>query len=185
MTTYTAQCEIDSTDTVTAARSSGRIELESHGSREVYLDPAPARKFARGIIALADEIDGGEAKEGTAEPTLKPGDKIRILVDDAEFADVKQGDVLTVHEITTTTVTVDDEVNGGFWYFRNEASWEKVVDEPAEPLADWERELLEGPTPTVRSSRARFVEEATSLLADKPAGVDQILRLAEWLSAGE
>jgi hypothetical protein len=84
MTVYTAECAIDSDDTITATRSSNRVELEPSGRVEVYLDPADARTFARGIIALADEIDGGEVAEAATTETRTPkvGDRVRIVEDD-------------------------------------------------------------------------------------------------------
>jgi hypothetical protein len=106
MTVYTAECAIDSADTITATRSSNRVELEPSSRVEVYLDPDDARTFARGILALADEIDGGEVAEAATPETRTPqvGDRVRL--DD-------------------TSDTWDD----GSWWCAEVA----LLDEPAEP----------------------------------------------------
>jgi hypothetical protein len=82
MTEYTATCAIDEDDTVTALRSDSRVELEPSSRASVFLDPGPARTFARGILALADEIDGGEAP--AARP-IQVGDTVRVVTDDSHL----------------------------------------------------------------------------------------------------
>lgn len=189
MTEYVATCNASSLDTITARRDGDAVELEAvHNGEhkmETYLSASKARVFARGILALADEINRGEAKEEEPSP-LKPGDKIRILVDDAEYADVSRGDVFTVHEVRDTLVVVDDPANDGYWYFRDAENWEKVVTEPA-PLADWERDLMgespaDEPEPVV-SRHAAHVRAAKELLAGvEHTSAADVIHLAQFLA---
>ncbi|MEU1200170.1 hypothetical protein ABZ446_28645 [Streptomyces sp. NPDC005813] len=198
MTEYTAECAIVSEDTITARQSGSRIELEPSTREGVFLDPAEARTFARGIIALADEIDGGEATVKPAPArTPREDDKVRVVEDDStnragEFV----GKVGTLKRIRNDYFRLrylvefgdgsgrhGDPVNGRW----NVADVE-LVDEPEPALADWERELLEGsadvPTP-VRSPRAKYIDEARALLGDTYFEADSLTRLAEFLAAGE
>lgn len=188
MTVYTAECAIDSADTITATRSSNRVELEPSSRTEVYLDPDDARTFARGILALADEIDGGEAKEEAPAPARAPqiGDKVRILKDDpytqaGEFVG-RTGVLRAVKDGVRTVpyrVRLDDP--SGTW---DDGSWwvaeVELVDEPAEPLADWERDLM---GVTTSSPFAAHITEAKRLLTDTDHTGADVIRLAEILSA--
>lgn len=75
MTEYTATCDYESADTVQAYGSGGAVWLNARqdgGEASVKLYPTNARAFARGILALADEIDGGEANP------IKVGDQVRV-----------------------------------------------------------------------------------------------------------
>jgi hypothetical protein len=68
----------------------------------------------------------------TAGP-IKVGNIVRVLKDNAEFADVKAGDTFTVAEMMSggrIAVHAPLRVGGNFWYFEPE-SLEKVVDESA------------------------------------------------------
>lgn len=89
MIKYTAVCAEIATDYITAERfDAHEVALFAFrgGERKTsaYLQPADARTFARGILALADEIDGGEASD---EP-LKVGDIVRIV---QEYGDDQRG----------------------------------------------------------------------------------------------
>jgi hypothetical protein len=177
MDIYTAACVIDGGDTITAARSGDRVELEPSSRTEVYLDPAPARTFARGILALADEIDGGEVKEEA--PAVKPvpqvGDRVSIVEDDSysmpgEFI----GRTGVLREAKTDgrgmpyRVRLDDP--SGTW---DEGSW-------------WvkEVELLDEETPadTPVNPFAAHVDEAKRLLADTDHNGADVIRLARELA---
>ncbi|MFE7624294.1 hypothetical protein [Streptomyces sp. NPDC057509] len=77
-------CAHDSLDVFTAGLDGGvvRLTAQTHGVRKVdaFVDPADARAFARGILALADEVDGGEANEAPeAGQPFKVGDKVRTV----------------------------------------------------------------------------------------------------------
>ncbi|MET9126953.1 hypothetical protein [Streptomyces sp. NPDC004528] len=256
MAEYTATCRLSSYDTMKANIDGGDVEIEALRSganvMEVFLRPAEARTFARGILALADELDGGEAETKAPTPELpqigsrfrvttgglnsasvspgdvvtvnvhhtdffgamtsggttwffnpanigkgleplvdessvpatvtakwgaiKPGDKVRILVNDAECADVEAGDTFTVHAVDERLVTVNDEKNGGHWYFRDTTSIE-LVDDPDTTSSD-------EPAPS-RSPRAKYVDEARELLRGTPYDATDLTRLAEFLAAGE
>ncbi|MFJ3248374.1 hypothetical protein [Streptomyces sp. NPDC086782] len=83
MTEYDVACSSDSRDILTARIDGGTVELlaERGGlhKMEVYAQPDAARTFARGILALADEIDGGEAPELKPCAAPKIGDRVRIM----------------------------------------------------------------------------------------------------------
>ncbi|WP_406161071.1 hypothetical protein [Streptomyces canus] len=195
MTVYTAQCEIDSDDAITASRSENRVELEPSSRTEVYLAPAKARTFARGILALADEIDGGDVEAEAPKRAPQVGDRVRVVKDDMNG--FRRGEFVGLVGTLTRVSSYAPEGNGfkvqfgdGFGRHGDKVNgtWNctevELVDEPApEPaLADWERDLLAGPS---RSSRAKYVEEAKDLLSDKPAAVAHIIELAQWLAAGD
>nr|WSW58452.1 hypothetical protein OG513_07585 [Streptomyces sp. NBC_00998] len=48
--------------------------------KDAYATANNARAFARGILALADEVDGGESAAPT--PAVKVGDRVRVVKDD-------------------------------------------------------------------------------------------------------
>jgi hypothetical protein len=74
--TFRAQCNSASGDYVTAEISGDKVELNgynhSEGAMNAFVTAPNARTFARGILALADEIDGGDGKP-------KIGDRVRVL----------------------------------------------------------------------------------------------------------
>ncbi|WNI28608.1 hypothetical protein [Streptomyces sp. ITFR-6] len=82
MTEYKITCQDDPSDRIKAVGTVGEhVAFYPYGSDSVYVSPADARTFARGILALADEVDGGEAPMPT-EPAvrdIKVGDRVRIL----------------------------------------------------------------------------------------------------------
>jgi hypothetical protein len=234
MTEYIAQCAIDGNDTITARRSAERVELAPRSGPEVYLDTDKARTFARGILALTDEIDGGEVvkivrssavevgdrvrvvrnaysfegnenvgrvgilKEITPEDAQshrvsfsddaygwwcaevelvedepadtrpKVGDRLRVTEDNPRFCPVVTGDVITVVETDYDHDGADCVrfVHGDDTYrwFIPLTAVEPVTDE--EPLADWERDLIESAEAATRSPFARYVDEAKALLTD-------------------
>lgn len=189
MSEYTAECNSRPSDRIRASREGDSIELlaEKFGeyAMEAYVTPAKARTFARGILALADEIDGGEV----AEAAPKVGDKVRVVKDDpwlrtGEFVG-KTGTLRSIGRNQTLPFNVQFDADQGTLH----SSWnvlavELVKPAPEPALADWERDLLEGSVPT-RSPRAKYVEEAKELLSDKPAAVAQIIELAQWLADDE
>jgi hypothetical protein len=189
MTVYTAECAIDPADTITATRSSNRVELEPSGRVEVYLDPADARIFARGILALADEVDGGEVAEAATPETraLQVGDRVRVVKDDpdtraGEFvgkvgtltaADPRSGSALPyVVAFGDGTGRHGDAVNGK-WCVADV----KLVEEPAEPATT--------PEPiSVVSLRGDLVTQAKTLLADvMHTSAADVIDLAKFLAA--
>lgn len=54
----------------------------------VWLRPDEARKLAAEVVRLAEGVD--------SKPSVKVGDKLRVLVDFAVCANVRRGDILTV-----------------------------------------------------------------------------------------
>ncbi|MEU3729950.1 hypothetical protein AB0E81_11155 [Streptomyces sp. NPDC033538] len=98
MTEYTAQCRISSYDRIRARRDEGSVELAGYFgdyAGEAFILPDAARTFARGILALADEIDGGEAEPADTRP--KVGDRLRVTKVRADATLVRVGQIITVH----------------------------------------------------------------------------------------
>ncbi|KUN16464.1 hypothetical protein AQJ23_45135 [Streptomyces antibioticus] len=201
MTEHRITCNQDSSDYVTADRQGGEVRLRGYCSGEfevsVYASSEDARTFARDILALADRIDGGEVAKAVETSTRTPqvGDKVRVVKDSSTFRSgqyvglvgtlesVRPDDILPNLVYFGDGSAAHGDKDNGRWYCAEVA----LVDEPApEPLADWERDLLEASEPApARSSRARFVEEAKELLSGMPSSVDDVIQLAEWLAAGE
>ncbi|MGW1547469.1 hypothetical protein [Streptomyces sp. NPDC002346] len=263
MTAYTtkhdAQCRHDDDQRITAHHNNISIVLTGYADGELVTDPfllpADARTFARGILALADEVDGGEVEKvasdsrpkvgdrlrvtednprhcpvvtgdvitvvGTdydhdgadcvrvlhgddsyrwfipltavekvtdeaehampaaaEEPTvrgIRAGDRVRILVNDAEDTDVRVGDIFTVVRVGGILITVDDDVNGGYWYFREARSLEKVTDDakPAPPAAA-----------PIRRTRTDLLSQARDLMRGESYSAHDLIELADYL-AGE
>jgi hypothetical protein len=151
MTEYKITCQDTPADSIQAVGGSpftdGLVAFYTGGCDSVYATPDDARTFARDILALADEVDGGEVPEAAA--TVKVGDVVRVVKDDlhirtGEFV----GAVGTVHLIHGGGSTLpyrlafddDQDVPYPTW---NVAEVEPATEPtPDEPLADWERELL-------------------------------------------
>ncbi|WP_329168369.1 KOW motif-containing protein [Streptomyces sp. NBC_01267] len=105
MTKYTAPCDVTPDDTVTAFKDARHVILTPSTRVDVCLTPTAARTFARGILALADEIDGGETPEPARAPRV--GDRVRVLEDDpgnraGEFVG-KVGTLLSVDKASEYT----------------------------------------------------------------------------------
>ncbi|MFF3312523.1 hypothetical protein [Streptomyces sp. NPDC002952] len=87
MTEYTAHSAHGSGSVARAYRIGTWVHVSSKERGRVAstaLETAEARAFARTLLALADEIDGGEAKE---EPKRAPkvGDRVRVTLDDEDI----------------------------------------------------------------------------------------------------
>lgn len=97
-----------------------------HSGPDHYLMVDDDSKHA---LVVADALTAAKADE-----PIKVGDKVRVLIDGAEFATVKAGDVFTVSEVRHGRVVVDAplRVGGRSWYFNLE-SVEKVT-EPSKPF---------------------------------------------------
>jgi hypothetical protein len=82
--TFRAQCNSASGDYVTAEISGDKVELVGHSGDDnvmnAFVTAINARTFARGILALADEIDGGEQVAVPAPVRSRPkvGDRVAI-----------------------------------------------------------------------------------------------------------
>jgi hypothetical protein len=76
---YRAQCKWQAGDFINAYLVGGDVFLAAHEAHAqtatTALVPAEARAFARGILALADRIDGGEA----ADDGFPVGTRVRVL----------------------------------------------------------------------------------------------------------
>ncbi|MET7939694.1 hypothetical protein [Streptomyces sp. NPDC005302] len=89
MTAYIARCRDRSSDYIVATKRGADVELEMHVfgdyQGEVFANPADARTFARGILALADEIDGGEVKEAPAVDAPTRSYRAKYVVEACEL----------------------------------------------------------------------------------------------------
>lgn len=147
MTEYVAECGSAPRDTVTARVDGDTVELAARRRgdyvMEAYLSPDKARTFARGIISLADAIDGGDedpelkvqADDDKAQ-AIKAGDRVRVLYDRADGATVSAGDVFPVAAVSAwaSGAIYVNRGDGRQWCFGPE-NVEKV-DEPTkgEPI---------------------------------------------------
>lgn len=188
MNEYKIACNSDNRDTMSAFKDGDEIAI--HGFHcdkmwlSVYTSPADARAFARGILALADEVDGGEAEP---EPA-KVGDQIRVLIDNAHGADVRAGDVFTLARVDYDGDFVVDRTDwhgrADVWFFRPEHV-EKVIEptqETSEPLAAWEYDLLED-KPANAPSRASLLAQARDLMdGSSTYSASDLTSLADYLA---
>lgn len=190
MTVYTATCRHNERDKVVARIDGPSVELEMHvGDNyqgEAYLSPFAARLFARGILALADEIDGGEVKaEAPAATRPKVGDRLRVTRSDVWCSSAKRGDIVRVLSTEYDLPQQDDhirgEVEGGRGWWLPLTALEPVNEPTSEPLADWERELIEA-TPKPAPTFADLVNEAKRLLTGTPHSAADIITLARDLA---
>ncbi|MFB7919357.1 hypothetical protein [Streptomyces sp. NPDC056061] len=178
MTDYVATCRDADHDTITASAGIADVALYPSGSCEsVYLDPADARTFARGILALADEIDGGEQPK--AVPTLtavKVGDEVRVVVDDPTYrAGEFVGATGRINEVNSGAelpyrVTLDaphsnDTVRGHWWC----AKVERLAAAPTDDSA---------PTP----DRASYLAQARDLMSGENYTAADLIALADYLA---
>lgn len=179
MTAHRIQCLHESDDIITVTTSEGsNIAFYPATADSVYVSPADARTFARGIMALADEVDGGEAKAEDTTPQMPAvGDRVRVLKDDANGADVKRGDILTVMAVDSHEVQTKGAGHGGRWYI-DHGNVEVVTDETVSPMAT----ALS--VATLIPAREACLHRAAELLGVNPYSAHDLMRLADYL-AGE
>lgn len=83
MTEYTATCRWAAADHLRAQVYGDAVHIEHRTNHNINGDVAlttdAARTFARGILALADEIDGGEVEAPALRRIPQVGDKVRIV----------------------------------------------------------------------------------------------------------
>lgn len=179
MTEFIAQCRYDEGQRLRAYASDASVILAGYdeGERvtEPYLSPADARTFARGILALADEVDGGEVKKA-APAAVKVGDKVRVTADDPDYRTGNyvgatgtllrtDGDPRTPFRVQLDEPWASDLRTTAWWCGGVEAlTEESPADEPA-------------PSP-----RAAYLAEAQKLVGSRD--VPQLLAVARFL-AGE
>ncbi|MFD4234249.1 hypothetical protein [Streptomyces sp. NPDC058542] len=198
MTEYIAQCRYNPSDTITARVEDGAVWLVP-GPDNVSPSTDAARTFARGILALADEADGGEVRTEPAPDTHpKVGDQVIVIEDDpgvrtGEFVDL----VGTLTEIGPERCTPYLVKFGGGFHGAADGSWycqrvEKVADEP-EPLADWEKDLLSSApkvgdqvrvVSAINHTREAYLHRAAELLGINPSASD-LIELADYLAGGD
>ncbi len=188
MTEYKAVCSSYNRDTITARCDGDAVELSARFSDtyagETFLAPNAARTFARGILALADEIDGGEAEAPTLRRIPQVGDRVRVVRAFAfEHYTGREG------ILTSTTATfrahagdlhpfVVQFPDGGDLYV---AEVEYVEDESADtrPKVGDRLRVTEDATP---STFARYVDEAKRLLAGTTHTGADVIALAQGLA---
>ncbi|MDH6625783.1 hypothetical protein M2271_003594 [Streptomyces sp. LBL] len=135
----TAQCRWASRDYIKAYICGDSVHFDAFSNDKHEADsalrPNEVREFARGILALADEIDGGEAKAEAPKPAPKVGDRVRV-VRNAYVGD-GAANVGNVGRLARTDIYDDKcqyrvELDGiGWWCAEVE-----LVDAPAEAPAD-------------------------------------------------
>ncbi|MFJ4768508.1 hypothetical protein ACIP88_05225 [Streptomyces uncialis] len=132
----------------------------------VMQSPSVVRAFARELIALADEVDGGEVP---VESTLRPvatGDRVRVVHPERTLRGTYTGALGTVDEIDADDDRLPYRVitDGGAAVWCYEV--ERVGDSP-------------DPHPP---TRADLVGQAKALLSGVEHAADDVIRLAEFLA---
>ncbi|MEU0860659.1 hypothetical protein ABZ352_35630 [Streptomyces griseofuscus] len=170
MTEYTARCAMDADDQINVRRAHRRVALEPRNATgvgtEVYLAPADARTFARGILALADEIDGGEVKEeptAVASPSVAIGDQVRIARNWEGHGDENVNAVGRLVRIDTddTTLPYLVRLDGHDW---------------------WCAEVAPADQPATDNPHADLITKAKALLNEYDHTAADVLALARFLS---
>lgn len=170
MTDYVAICRDAARDTITATGGGAAVALYPSGSCEsVYLSPAAARTFARGILALADEVDGGEL----AAPKLavEVGDRVKVVADDFATHVGKTGILKCIDDGETATPFCVKFDGAAVLVWVSEV---RGIDEPTATPADTNT--------SPESYRASLLEQARTLVGSRD--VPQLLAVARFL-AGE
>ncbi|WP_069752913.1 hypothetical protein [Streptomyces sp. EN16] len=173
MSEFKIECLHASSDTIVASTSEERhIVSYPHGADSIYVSPDDARTFARGILALADEVDGGEEKAGNRP---KVGDRVTVVEDDPDDETGKfVGLVGTLTSVdggagTPFRVKFGEGSHGqtnGYWWCRRV--------EPVSPTA----------ATITRPTREAYLHRAAELLGRNTYSAHDLMRLADYL-AGE
>ncbi|GGY88988.1 hypothetical protein CP967_31370 [Streptomyces nitrosporeus] len=184
MTEYKIECIGDPRDTLEAFNDGEDIIFFSRhdGSTKVsvYVSPADARTFARGILALADEVDGGEA-EPAPDSRPRVGDRLRVTKNNPRSAPAETGDIITVSAVDYDDPNSEDCIRylaagdepGDYQWFVPLSAVEPVSDEP------------ESTSETAKPSRARLLEAAMDAMSGSGTyTASDLIELADYL-AGE
>jgi hypothetical protein len=174
MTEYTARSahSAHGSDSVARAHIIGSWVHIDSGDREssasTALNPSDARTFARGILALADEVDGGEAATTSAGVRpLQVGDRVRVVGSAPGDRGRHVGDVGTLDIIDPDDPSLPYRVR----LSGDSTRWCTEVERVDEPT--------DTPQPTP-SPFARYVEEAKRLLTGTDhTGADVIVLARE------
>ncbi|MFE5159099.1 hypothetical protein ACFRNT_11305 [Streptomyces sp. NPDC056697] len=181
MIIHRAQCRWESDDYLTAERSGDAVHVvafnEDGEAANASLNVDVARVFARGILALADEIDGGEAAshDDSAAQNVKVGDRVLIVREwenDTSPDDGKSGtlDKLDLEDDAFPyRVRTDSDSHRTVWVH-------EIQRERATTDAD-------AADPSVAPGRAAYIEEAWKLAGEYADPAD-VLKYARFL-AGE
>ncbi|MER6485686.1 hypothetical protein ABT264_19285 [Streptomyces virginiae] len=146
METPEIKCQMDRTDRFTFRRTTsadGSAEqsfvLEAFGYgddvavKDAFATVETAREFARGILALCDEVEPPAS-------VVKVGDRFRITRRRLEYADVEVGEIVTVLDVTPhgNFRTDGQRIRGSLrWTFSPESignGLERVEDSPASSI---------------------------------------------------
>ncbi|MEV4939616.1 KOW motif-containing protein [Streptomyces zaomyceticus] len=181
-TDHTIACRHEAQDTLRAFIDGDDIGFHgSSGSKlemSVYQRPAEARKFARGILALCDEVDGEEAQDVAAPPTprdIRVGDRVEVLDDDCDgrrFGGCV-GTVKTVHPRGDRLPYLVEFGDGKGGHGAPNGQWNcravELVDEA--PTEESARAI----------TRADFLRQARDLLDGQTYTADDLIHLADDL----
>ncbi|MFE6493366.1 hypothetical protein [Streptomyces sp. NPDC057748] len=192
MTEHIARCLHDSNDTIRTHVVGDHVFLWAHIGGDqgtVALEAVDARIFARGILALADEIDGGEAEETASDSRPKVGDRLRVTKDNPRFCPVVTGDVITV-----VGTDYDHDSADCVRFLHGDDSYRWIIPLTAverinctqatagEPLADWERELLEDEPAPSTPDRAALLVQARDMMRGRDYTAADLIDLAAYLA---
>ncbi|MFF9525411.1 hypothetical protein ACF1DV_26030 [Streptomyces achromogenes] len=178
MTEYTAQCRHYADDYIRAHHNGKSVVLDCYVDGEhmadPFLSPDTARTFARGILALADEVDGGEAKEEPQPAPLTVGDQVEITGDTGGLYFGRCGTLLDIDTGDTEypyLVRLEGRTGGGVWVHAV-----RKLEQPAPAPAD------EPEAPT--NPRLTHLHQAEVALTEYEHTAADIIALARFL-AGE
>ncbi|WP_211833242.1 hypothetical protein [Streptomyces asiaticus] len=175
MTEY--QCRWVSTDCVKARGVGDSVHIYGYENNDVVSNVAllvdDARAFARGILALADEIDGGEDR---AAQDVAVGDRVAIVREWSTGTGRDDGKMGTL-------VQFDPDDDNFPWLVELDSAdrrtvWVHEVQRKRERAED----PNEAPAPSVAPDRVALLEEARRLVGSHDIG--QLLNVARFL-AGE
>ncbi|MFI8084320.1 hypothetical protein ACIF6L_26400 [Kitasatospora sp. NPDC086009] len=154
-----AQCRVRAGDYILAERDVETISLHAFRRDDAvmsaFLEPGPAREFARRLLALADEIDGGV----TTDRPLRVGDRVRIT----ELGHGWYGQVGHLRQIDTDSCPYLVQLDELEYDRRWTTHVERVIDEPT------------------ALTRAELLERVKALLPPS-ATADDLIKLADYLA---
>ncbi|WP_228973442.1 hypothetical protein [Streptomyces sp. DH12] len=197
MSKHTATCKYDAGDTIAANVANHDVRLlvrsTSDETAHIYLSPADARDFARGILVVADEVEGRGQKTGEERTTTSPmsvniGDRLRVTRDCLESAAVRVGDVVTVTGRYGSAFHTDDAEHPGMarWHFStaNLGDGLEFVDDPESSEAapnPASGPTADEPVPDVLASRLEALRAAREFAGPR-ADSDSVLEYARYLT---
>ncbi|MGW1828878.1 hypothetical protein ACWCO0_09450 [Streptomyces tubercidicus] len=116
---YTLSCKVTPSDRLTAGTEHNAIVINAFSAGRCFTDvipsPAAARAFARGLLALAGEVDGGVAAEPAGQDVVKIGDFVEITEDACTSVIGKRGEVVALDLGSTLPYFVKTGPHNRMW----------------------------------------------------------------------